>query len=157
MHPSTELPLDDGDFRQHVSRYLPYIQLDTVYKYDEQNLRSRILELNVQEGRAQAKNGLQHAVKKHDQLDARREKRHFILGGAHKTQILATSIVNFLDSFSTIGEILKGIDARVGGILYGTLYVLLKVFWISKRRLQIFIPFRPGIISSGTKTSLQAD
>ena len=96
-------------------------------------------------------------MKKHDQLDARREKRHFILGAAHKTQVLATSIVNFLDSFSTIGEILKGIDPRAGGILYGTLYVLLKVFWALKRRLQILIPFRPGITSSGTKTSLQTD
>jgi hypothetical protein len=140
MHPSTELPLDDSDFRQHVSRHLPYIQLDTVYKYDEQNLRSRITELIVQEERAQAGNRLQHAMEKHDQLDARREKRHFILGRAHKTQILATSIVNFLDSFLNIGEIFKGIDARAGGILYGTLYVLLKVLWISQRRLQTFEP-----------------
>ena len=157
MHPSREILLDDSDFRQHVSQYLPHIQLDTVYKYDEQNLRSRILELNVQEGRDQAKNGLQHAARKRDQLDGRRKKRHFVLGGAHKTQILATSIVTFLDSFSTVIEIFKGIDARVGGMLYGSLYILLKVFFILRSRPMSFNHFRLVIISNGTKTSLRAD
>lgn len=127
MHPPSERLLDNAHFNKKISKYLPDDELDKFYEYDELYLRSCIFRLAAQDGCDLAATNIQHAVKQADQLDAQRKKRPFVLRGALKAQTLAASMIDFLDSFSPIGDIMKGIDPRAGGIAYGTLYILLKV------------------------------
>ena len=141
--------LDDDDFRRQISDQFPSIKQDTGYVFDKQKLRSCILDATI------SRSGLQQAMENGKYLDARRKRRHFLFRGAHKAQILATSIINFLDSFSTIVDIVKGIDQRAGGIAYGTLYILFKVHYlfILKRDLQSLKLVRLDITNKHTKTS----
>ena len=130
--PSEERTLDIDLFHQNISAFVTDIDLGTLYD-DENSLRSRIIA--AEEGRDQAETGIQHAVAKRDNLHFRRKQRSHIFRAPHKSQVLATSIINLLDSFSTISDILKGIDQRAGGIAYGTLYILLKVPYVFSCRL----------------------
>jgi hypothetical protein len=139
MNPLRELLLDENNFRRRLSHRLPQLEHNTVYEYDEQKLRLSILHLNGEDWGTQANGALQRAVEKRDQLDTRRKNRRLIFRGAHKGQTLATSIVNFLDSFSTIIDIVRSIDQRAGGLAYGTLYILLKVCFVSKSGIQLLV------------------
>jgi hypothetical protein len=153
MDPLRELLLDDDDFRRQLNGQFPETELDMIYNSDEQVLRSRILNSEVQDYGIRANTELQQAIKNHDKLDVQRKKRWLFFRGAHRAQVLATAIINFLDSFSTIIDIVKGIDQRAGGLAYATLYILLKVSFIQKRRLSLCNIVRSDITSRRTKTS----
>ena len=127
MHSPSEALSDTDQFHDEISKHLSDIDLDTIYQHDESYIRSQISRPAAKDGPNFAKADVQHAIKQSSWLTARRKKRPFMLRGIHRAQTLAASIIDFLDSFSTIGDILKGIDPRAGGITYGTLYILFKV------------------------------
>ena len=127
MHPLSQTSSDDDQFNRVISKYLPNEKLDEFDDYDESDLRSYIHDIAALNGRDLAATKIEHAVKQGQRLEAQRKRRHCLLRRSHKAQTLAASMIDFLDSFSTIGEILKGIDPHAGGITYGTLYILLKV------------------------------
>ena len=133
MHPPSEALSDTERFNSEIGNCFPCIDLNTIYHYDESDIRLQISHHTTKEKGNLAGANIQHAVKQSSQLNARRKKRNFILRGGHNTETLAASMIEFLDSFSTIGEILKAIDPRAGGIAYGTLYILFKVCILQRK------------------------
>ena len=127
MYPLSQKSSDEDQFCRVISKYFPNEKLDKFYDYDESDLRSYIHDIAALDGRDLAATKIEHAVKQGQRLEAQRKRRHCLLRGSHKAQTLAASMIDFLDSFSTFGDILKGIDPRAGGITYGTLYILFKV------------------------------
>jgi hypothetical protein len=130
MDPLRQLLLDDNDFLQQLDGQFSEAELDTIYNSDEHMIRSLILNYDAQDCGTRANIELQRAMKNRNKLDVQRKKRWLFFRGAYKAQTLATAIINFLDSFSTIIDIVKGIDQRAGGLAYAALYILLKVSFI---------------------------
>ncbi|KAL6721021.1 hypothetical protein ACLMJK_000121 [Lecanora helva] len=112
--------LEDDDFRREVCAQSPLVRHDAHVVGDKDTLRSNILQAVT------AQKQLLQTIEDRRDLETRRKKRSLFLRGAHKTQILAASIIEFLENFSTIADIAKGIDQRAGGVAYGTLYILFK-------------------------------
>ena len=138
---------DNGKLPRQICKHLHHRKDHTVFECNKQELL--VYSLTIEDGRAQAHDGLQRALDKRDDLEVQRKKRPSVFHGA---QVLASSIVGILESFSTIEGIIKSINPHVGGLLYGSIYILLKVSTVSKYCLRL-VKFNRQLITSKYTTS----
>lgn len=61
-------------------------------------------------------------------LDKRRALRCGLKKGGHALQVLTSSLSEFVKAYPGIGDISKGANAHYGGLVIGTLSVLLQVY-----------------------------